>query len=194
MAIVIFTFSFTMGDNADASPRADVTVTLPGVTLPPVTIHDIITIKPPTITLPPVTVPPITKYVPGQGPTHTVTVHEPGPTKTVRVGTPRATKTVTVRPHPRAPVPGQNHTKFIPRTKHSAPAEPQPKDKKPNPIDFGDGKITITEVGIGVITTIIIAGLLLLAMYGGYILGYKDSDKANAKFLSSLRDQIRGKS
>lgn len=59
-------------------------------------------------------------------------------------------------------------------------------DRKSPPIHLS----TPAAVGLGTLTIIILCVLLLLALYGGYMLGYKDSDRQNARFLRALRDQI----
>lgn len=45
-------------------------------------------------------------------------------------------------------------------------------------------------LGVGSLTIAALIGLILLSMWLGYILGYKDSDSESARFMSALRDQM----
>lgn len=144
------------------------------VTVPPVPIE----VPGPTVTVtavpPPVTV---TTTVPGPG--QTVTVTEPaaqGPTPDSVPGP--STETVTVSPAGQDPVEGGTIVDNTPR--------------RP-PIDFGDGTTTIVEAGIGVLTLLALVGLLLLTMYSGYIVGYKDHERKDTNFMRALLDTVKSR-
>ena len=137
----------------------------------------------PPVTLPPITLPPVTELIPGQtatvrvpGPTQTVvdreTVRVPGPTRTETTRVPRSTETVTETTSPDAPgqTGGDDDT-----------IEPD-RDR----VDIGDGDVTVEEVGLGLLAILGIVGLLLLAMWGGYYIGYRDADRENADFMDAL--------
>jgi hypothetical protein len=147
------------------------------------------------INLPSVTVPgnPITIRTPGHtttvrvpGPTQTITapgaittstdtttITQPAQTATVRVPGPTATQTTTVTAAPR-----QTAT-------DSATIDPTPDDS--TGIDVPGTNLSPPEaVGIGTLAIIAVACLILLGMYIGYYMGYKDSDKAEAQFYRSL--------
>lgn len=64
-------------------------------------------------------------------------------------------------------------------------------EKKPDPIDFTDGETTIVEAGIGVLSLIGLMVLLLLALYGGYVLGWKDKESKDTDFIGALLDQSK---
>lgn len=140
---------------------------LPPITLPPVTLpgQPPITIRIPgeTQTVRP---PPVTKTVTPDGPTATVTDRVPNRTQTVTV-TPGATSDVT----PGGQDGGEGDT-----------IEPEEND----PIDFGDDDVTIQEVGLGTLAIFLLVGLVLLAMWGGYYIGYRDADRENADFMDAL--------
>jgi formin 2 len=154
----------------------------------------------PTVTLPPVTGPTVTVPVPG----HTETVHVPGPT----IKEPGSTETIyepgeTVTEH--STVTAQPSSLPSPSTITVSPSG-QPGTTGgtvvPTP-DQGNSITTIYRnipgplktVGISTLALLLLVGLLLLGMWLGYILGYKDSDRANARFMQALRDKmlIRGK-
>lgn len=177
----------------------EVLVPGPTVTLPPETI----TLPPirETITLPPLPAPTRTVTVPGAPrPTQTVTIPGPtqiipGPTETVT--TPSQERTVTnfttfVLPGKTATVtetpPVETETVFVrptrqPRPDHATIA--------PGEIFIDPPALTIPQAaGIGAATLVFLLGLVVLALWGGYIVGYKDSDRENRQFLAALRDQF----
>lgn len=156
-----------------------VEVTLPGQT---VTVKVPLPAETETVRVP---VPGGTKTVEVPGPTQTVTVpvevNGPTETVTVRPGEPTAapsapteTVTTTVTPDPR-----QNAT-------DDATIEPAPEDDDTVVTIPGVDLNPAEAVGIGTLALIIVAALILLGMYAGYYMGYKDSDKAEAKFYRSL--------
>lgn len=149
-------------------------------------------VPPITVTLPGISLPPIVKTVRVPGPTATAII--PGPQSTVRVPGRNTTATTTVtitkaaqtfteRPSAATQTTTVTSTPRQTGTK-GATIEPAP----------NDGGVTIPEtrlnkiqtIGVGTLAVIIVAGLIILGMYGGYYLGYKDSDKAEAKFLRAM--------
>ena len=141
------------------------------------------------------TVPPVTITVP----TQTVTVRPPQATQTVRVPGPAATENVQV-PGPTQTItePGETLTVTETATANTTvspsgqagttPATIEPPDEDNGDIVFLPAiKLSTPEaVGLSILALMFIAGLILLGMYGGYYLGFKDSDKAEAKFLKSI--------
>lgn len=169
-------------------PLPTVTLTLPvqTVTLSPriVRVPKIVDGPTETIHLPRRTVTETVRPQPEAGPTETVYVY---------VGD---TRTVTVTPTPgTARVPGPTVTRTIERP---------PVLSRQQPLEHGTvGKelfdlppvSTPGAVGIGFVTLLALAGVILLAMYGGYILGYKESEREDTNFMRALRDSMltRGK-
>lgn len=99
------------------------------------------------------------------------TIRIPGPTETVT-----ETTTITASPTGQA----------VPEDGSVTP------DAEEGPaIDFGDGDTTIEEVGLGLLSIIALVGLLLLALYGGYVLGWKDKEKRDTDFMGALLDQAK---
>lgn len=153
----------------------------------------------------------IIKNVPG--PTVTATVRVPGAVKTVRVTRtvrpapvvktftvvqPQATVTRTLPPKPRAT---RTVTETAPVETVTATATPRQEaptrgrlDDTPglfgDSLNFGDGNTTIVEAGIGVGLAIILALIALSLLHGGFILGYKSSEKADTNFIRAMRDQL----
>jgi len=201
MKILGFLVAFLLCFTIAVPAHADVTippVPLPGgaVTLPPVT-------------LPPL--PPVTKLIPGPtilvpGPTQTVTVQVPGNTRTRYVTVPGNTKTIyvtgptqtkTVRPQRQPlPTPGATVTQTV-----TAPTATVTRQRvvrhdivTPSPPSKPHVSAPVA-VGYSLLAILIVAGLIILGLWLGYILGYKDSERKEMKFLSALRDQFyyRGK-
>lgn len=118
------------------------------------------------------------------GPTRTVAV--PGPTvfRTAQVAVPGPTETITetVRPSPR-----QDATKRATMDADRGFYSPD--------VDLGDDEVTAAEAGIGLLTLLALVGLILIAMYAGYTLGYKESEREDTHFMRALRDTMvtRGK-
>lgn len=150
----------------------------------------------PTVTIK-VPLPQRTIKVPGPtvrvpGPTHTSVVERtkietvPGPItiKTMRVPStktvspaPQSTITVTASPEitqDRSRQPRPTPATLVPPARHSVINVPAISLSAP------------AAVGIGLLTLAILAGLIILGLWAGYYLGYKDSDRAERKFLRAL--------
>lgn len=173
-------------------PPVTETVTVPGPTVTIPGPETTITIAPPTVTLPPlpnatitlpgVTLPPI--RIPG--PTSTVTIIPgntltPKPnatvTKTVQVQGPVVKRTVTASPSSQ---PTATATVTRQPAPSSATIEPGPRfDQRPE-------LNIIQRVGLGFLAILLIAGLIIAGMWGGYYLGFKESDAKEANFLKAL--------
>lgn len=166
------------------------------------TVIDEVLVPGPTITLPP-----ITKFVERPRATRTITV--PGPTKyvtpeasTQRVFVSGPTRTVagpvrttTVTPDSMAVEATVTATETVTRQTTVYRDKVVP-DNKPDEFLFDFPPVSTPEaVGIGIGAVVALMLLVLLALMGGYAIGYKDSDKENANFMNALRDKIlyRGK-
>lgn len=172
-----------------------------------------VTVQPDTIVRT-VTPPPIVRTETVPGPTETVTIRVPGTNETVTgapAPQPTATKTVTVPSAPQSAGPQNPSTTVTERTRSpratetatatatetvTRQAEPERGTLDPDTgffsddLDFGDGDTTAPEVGLGLVAMLAIAGMGLFLLYLGYILGYKNSEKADTDFMRALRDQI----
>ena len=185
----------------------EVLVPGPTVTLPPETV----TLPPikTTVTLPPlpvqtrtVTLPPLprateTRFLPR--PTETRTVIIPGEERTVtetqtrtrEIFVPSKTRTVLgpVVTETAAP-----ETISVTETVTASPTRQPSTDSgtiSPGDVFLDPPALTAPEAaGIGALTLLFLGGLVLLALWGGYVLGYKDSDRENRKFMAALRDQF----
>lgn len=148
----------------------------------------------PTVTLPPITVPGPVATVTIRPPTQTETVIVPGPETTVTVPGPESTVTVTPRAEPTPDAVPTETVTITPRQTLS-PSDTLEEDDDSGffepEVDFGDGETTIGEVGIGTLTLLALVGLLLLTLYGGYILGYKDKERKETNFMRALLDQSK---
>lgn len=138
--------------------------------------------------------------VPVAGPTRTVTervvVTEQGE---------RSTVTVSPRPENRA---GNDAPQTNPGpTPDAVPDEEATVTRQPTPTPDTIGparplesdrevvldlpELTAPEaVGVGFLTLLALVGLILLSMYGGYALGFKDSEEREKKFMRELSDTI----
>lgn len=156
------------------------------------------TVKLPTVEVTSPPLPPVTNIVkvPVPGPT----IRVPGPTQTVTVagGTqivPGPTKTVTVNPQPTSlPSPTGSPTETTTgqtTPDHAMIGPATPLSPKPRIIDFGDGKTTVVEAGIGVVATILLIGLLLGMYYAGYTFGFREADSKNAGFIRDVLDESK---
>jgi hypothetical protein len=161
-----------------------------------------------TVTIPAPTAPPAPAV-----PTVTVTV--PGPTQTVyrpgkKIEVPGPTKTIYY-----AEI--ETRTKYLPYPKpvfltETVTASGQPNQTSatvgsaPSPSSGEEtsggndtaspfSKVPAKIIGISTLTALALLALILLGMYIGYYIGYKDSDKENANFMAALSDSIivRGK-
>lgn len=95
----------------------------------------------------------------------TVTQTEIAPPGTGQTSSPRGTLT----PEPKTDIPGIQFPDLIPDLSSPGPVQ---------------------TVGLSLIGLIAFITLAVGAMYVGYMLGWKESDKNNASFLRSLRDQL----
>lgn len=184
------------GTDIGSLPLPTVTVTAPPVTQPPA-----------TVTLPPVTLPPlpaITQIIPGPtktatvtvpGPTSTTTVEQPGGTETIYLQGPTQTQTVagptvtkTANATPALPAPTQTVTSTVTQT---VTKEVRVDNHESDNVLFDPPPLTVkSAVGYSALALLVVAGLIVLGLWLGYILGYKDSERKEAKFLSALRDQF----
>lgn len=157
-----------------------VTVILPGQTVtikvPGQPVTDIITVPGQTVTKT-VRIPLPQDTVTVVGPTQTVTNNSAGPTATVTKTGP--TQTITVETTPDAVDTGQGGT---------TGGTIEPDDDGTKLPEFINEPVEI--VGYGLLTILALAGLIVLGLWGGYVLGYKDRQVAEARFLRALRDQI----
>ena len=116
------------------------------------------------------TVPGPTRIVPGPkvfvpGPTSTKTVVQTGPTV-------RVTETVTRQIRPQPSTMDDGHGFFEPD------------------LDLFDNHMTAADAGVGLLTILGLIGLAMAAMYAGYVIGYKDSERADTDFMRALSEQI----
>lgn len=151
------------------------TIQLPGATITLPNQTETVTVRPEPITVPGPTTTVTKTTQPNvepriiQGPTRTVTASQTvtGPTAT-------STATVTATPTPsRQPV-SDGDTMESPDEEDSVVVIPE--------LDLSFPE----AVGLGLLSVLAIALLILLGMYSGYYIGYKDSEKQEAKFLRSL--------
>lgn len=150
------------------------------------------------------TVPPVTIEVPVPGATQTIKVNVPGPTKTVTVpgdtqtvSVPGPTKTVTVRPTSNSPTAlpapgGQTVTESATvETTATVTVTAEPSEVPNDPVVSIPGVPDVVEkAALGLLSIIALCALMLLGMYLGYYIGYRDSDSANARFMGALRDEL----
>ena len=166
----------------------DNTIALPTVTLPPVTItvpgstQTIrVPVPGPTITLPGTTV-----TLPGQpGHTTTVTAHA---TTTLAGPTARATATRTLAPVPGATVTAIKSPSAVGTRQPASPsATIKPVQSTRPSIRHHTVTLTRTQtIGLGLLTLVVGLLIALATLFGGYYLGYKDSEKNEARFLKSV--------
>ena len=149
----------------------------------------------PTITLPPLPGSTETIRIPaGPQPTKTVTVTKPGPTQTVTVrpeanATVRETQTITSEP---SSLPTATATATVTERARQAPTEyvtvsSDTRDEEENIPFVPDTTEEVVKAGIGTILALV---LIILALWLGYYLGYKNSEKENVTFLRAMRDTI----
>lgn len=146
-------------------------------------------IKVPTVTLPPLpgttqtlTLPPgpgstVTVKIPGSNETETVTIQPTQlPTHTVtetQTATQTATETVTAT--------RQGPTNYV-------TVRPPPDDGNVIETILPDGPVG--KAAVATLSIIILMALLILGMWIGYYLGFKESDRSNVRFLKALSDKI----
>lgn len=155
---------------------------LPTVTVRGPEVTDIVKVPGPTVTVrPPQATVTRTAFV--QEPRETI--YFPGPTTT-------ATKTV------ETPVPTTmtDQITVTETTGQNPVRDGTVSQEDGDTFEFPSLSLSPTEaVGIGLLSLLALVGLILLAMYGGYILGYKDSEQEDSNFMRALRDSmlVRGK-
>lgn len=187
------TIPFAYASNSSAAPvdtvnctsvrvspsKVEVKCTAAGITV----LNQTFTLPPgPTVTLPPLPAETETIKVPVPGPTQTVTVTAPGSGATATV---TATETVTETSKPDSPAPSSP-------TKSTGQVDNEPATLEPSPTPSDEPLISLpapTTVKKAAITGLVLLGLMvliLLALFGGYILGYKEADVENATFMKRL--------
>lgn len=139
-----------------AGPTVEVTVPAPQVTVTA-------TIRPPQATQ--------TIEVPVPGPTQTVTVS--GPTSTVTANGPTSTATITSSPT------GQVDN-------GSGTVDPSPSDESDPEVITLPGPTTVKGAALGTLALLILAGLILAALFAGYWRGYREADSATASWMKEL--------
>lgn len=158
------------------------------------TIVDEVIVPGPTVTLPPLPRATVTERVPVPGETVT---------QEVEVRVPSEERTV----FERFPIPGTiisvpGPTKTV--TEKASPAPTVTITESPvvspeNEVDSvdDDGVLfdlpplsTPEAVGIGALALLALCGLIILGLWLGYILGWKDKERREMKFLEALRDQF----
>lgn len=155
-----------------------------------------------------VDLPSIIKSILVPGPMQTVTLTpSPQPAKTVTV--PGPTQYVTLKPEkvfvPSSPLTRWIHGPVVTKTpapivvsvtETPAPVTvtkvvPQVDKSKPEHVLFDLPPVsTPRAVGYSIIGLAIICGLIIFGLWMGYILGYKDKERLERKFLDALRDQF----
>lgn len=119
--------------------------------------------------------------------TVTATIRPPQETQTIEVPVPGPTQTVTVTETAK---PNQQPTSSSSPTRQidngSGTVEPSPSaDPSPEVITL-PGPTTVQGAVLGGVTLLILAGLMLLALFFGYWRGYREADSANASWMKRL--------
>jgi hypothetical protein len=191
LIVVVGLFVNTTGRPADAHPDAltgPCTISVSG------TVATIVCegIKVGTVQLPTVriteTAPPlpaVTDIVKIPGGTKTKFIKVPGPTKTVTVHVNKAGKTVTKNSSPHVKTGTRQPSTTRGTLGPATPVTPPPS----HGIDFGDGRTTVIEAGIGIVATLALIGLLLAMYYAGYTFGFREADSKNAKYIKDVLDE-----
>lgn len=140
-----------------------------------------------------VRVPGDTRTVTRTGPTSTRTITVPGPTQTI-------TRTVTAPPVPQDSSSAQpsepESTVTIGGGTRTITGQPSPnsgtiKTTDVPAVDIGDGKTTPAEVGLGALTLLAFAGIVVAALWAGYTLGYKDRQGNEKDFMRTLLETAK---
>lgn len=161
--------------------RVEASSDLATISVPPINLPVV------TVTLPPIKIPGppgpiVTNILTIPGPTKTVTVTVPGPTQTAtatrtvvqRVTAPPVTTTATV-----------TETSFV--TPRQQPVDSGTLDPETEYIPIGVPKLSaIEQVGLGFLAVLFISGLIIIGMWSGYYLGFKESDAKETGFLKAL--------
>lgn len=181
-----------------------VEVTVPPITLPPVTETDVVTIRPDpirvteTIRPAPVRVTETVTPPPLPQPTATVTVHTDGTPNSTPSASPQATVTQTVRPNGQ-PVPTVTETVEVEVEQDTGQSDPESGTVEPNndppflspDIDFGDDTVTAGEAGVGLLGALLIIALILGGMAYGFRRGIAVENREEAFFLRSMLDRSK---
>lgn len=189
------------GVSAEAAPAVDI-VNCASIRLDPghveirctaaglVVLDTTVTLPPgATVTLPPL--PPVTVRVPGPTQTQTIRVPVPGPTQTVHVTEAVAgpTKTVTANGPTSTVTATSTATSSTGQVDNgggtlgpSPSATPAPND----PVISIPSVTTVKGAVLGTIAILILCAIILAALFGGYTLGYKEADVANATFMKRI--------
>lgn len=147
-----------------------------------------------------------------------VKVPVPGPTKTVTVRPQPVTVTATATQTNTVALPQETKTVAVPGPTRTVTPQPQPNEtvtvtSSPSPtrqagsedgtieadsgldfsIDFGDGEVSTGEVVLGTLATFLLMGLILLALYAGYVLGWKDKERKEVEFMRAVLDSVKFK-
>lgn len=141
---------------------------------------------------PTIRVPGPTVRVPGP------TVRVPGPTETVRI--PGPTSTVTVRPDNVGPSasPTETVTATVGPTgqpttsRGTVTASPEPEVVTETETRTKTETI-VRNVLLGTLATVVLVGLAILALWIGYILGYKGAERNEARSLRNMLDGIKSR-
>jgi len=139
----------------------------------------------PTVTVPVPTNVPI--HIPG--PTVYVTKHpKPTKAKTVYIKVPGDTKTVTAHPKPNVIVPSPSGQS----TSASATMKPKPQVVTKVVHDTETENNTIVKrIFLGGVAIVVLSVLGILALFLGYVMGQKDAEKNEKRFLASMVDNLR---
>jgi len=117
------------------------------------------------------------------GPTATVTEFVSGPQPVETITAPAQTVTTTPNAGPTSTVTITAEPSRQPATEGGTIGP----DNNDTVLTFPKIELSTPEVvGLGIGTVALMMLLIILGMWAGYYLGYKDSDKAEARFLKSL--------
>lgn len=142
----------------------------------------------PPITLPPIPGPTIrvpgpTQTVTVPGPTQTETVNVPAPTTTVKEPGPTVTVTESALPEPNQTVTVSPSGQGGPSSDTLAPRDPV--------VTIPDIETVPQAIGLGLLATLGLMLLILLALWAGYILGFKDKERKDNDFFQALLDTVK---
>lgn len=206
---IVFGVAYGTRTPAEATPQLDVcppvcvTVTLPPITLPGVTITRLVTLPPATVRVPPVTV---TEIVRPPRVTQTIIqppVTLPGPVRTVtqtipQAGLPGATTTATVVvsreviSNGTAPPVTREVRSTLPSGQTTVTPATVTPSKEVVRIPGTTKVVTRNQaIGLSLLGLLALMGLGWLLLWLGFALGYKSADKENTNFLRALRDTVR---
>lgn len=206
---IVFGVAYGTKTPAEASSQVDVcppvcvTVTLPPITLPAVTVTSVVTLPAQTVRVPPVTV---TEIVRVPRVTQTIIrppVTVPGPVRTVtqvvpQPGLPGATKTATVVvsreviSNGTAPPITREVRSTVPAGQTTVTPATVTPSKEVVRVPGTTKVVTRNQaIGLSLLGLLALMGLGWLLLWLGFVLGYKSADKENTNFLRALRDTVR---